>query len=149
MDNLIIEKAVPENAQDVFQIFQSARGQMTYLPHLHTEEDTRKFIYGLVDNGTVYVAKNEKDVLGFIEVSNNFINHLYISPNYQGHGVGKKLLDFAKGKNPDGLSLWVFEENDGAIKFYEREGFKLMEKREINPDNEEHLPDRKYFWKKD
>jgi ribosomal protein S18 acetylase RimI-like enzyme len=50
--------------------------------------------------------------------------------------------------SPAGLSLWVFEDNIDAIRFYEREGFQLVKKRDIEEqDNEEGLPDRLYKWK--
>ncbi len=73
---------------------------------------------------------------------------LYIDPKFHNKGYGKLLLNHAKELSPNGLYLWVFEDNIGAIKFYEREGFKLIEKRDKdNADNEENLPDRKYYWK--
>lgn len=47
-----------------------------------------------------------------------------------------------------GIQLMVFEDNKGAIKFYEREGFVLMEKRnQEQAKNEENLSDRRYEWR--
>jgi len=59
------------------------------------------------------------------------------------------LLDKIKSISFGQLYLWVFEDNTNAIRFYEREGFNLVEKRDKEKaDNEEHLADRKYTWSK-
>lgn len=95
------------------------------------------------------VAKKERVVLGFIHSENGWVNHLYVDLTCQNRGIGKVLLEEVKKQNPQGLNLWVFEENVNAIKFYEREGFELIEKRgKEQADNEEGLSDRKYFWKR-
>jgi ribosomal protein S18 acetylase RimI-like enzyme len=132
------------NLDVVLAIFEQARGQMTYLPQLHTHEETKNFILELLKSGSTFIAQEEA-IMGFVTIENGWVEHLYVSPQYQDHGVGKKLLDKAKELSPGGLKLWVFEENSGAIRFYEREGFKLIKKRnKEEQDNEEGQPDRLY-----
>ncbi|MDO8269069.1 MAG: GNAT family N-acetyltransferase [Candidatus Levybacteria bacterium] len=146
---IIISIADLSDADQIFDIFEKARGEMKYLPDIHTSEETHVFVTSLVISGGVLVAKEKGRVAGFIHAKDGWVNHLYIDPAFQNQGVGKVLLEEVKEQNPEGLYLWVFEENLGAIKFYEREGFRLIEKRDIDHvDNEEHLPDRKYSWQK-
>ncbi|HRN95844.1 MAG TPA: GNAT family N-acetyltransferase [Candidatus Levybacteria bacterium] len=122
---------------------------MKYLPNLHTDEQTQNYITSLIEDGGLSVAKRDTTIVGFIHIQNNHVNHLYIDRSFQNQGIGKLLLDHAKSLYLDGLELWVFEENKDAIRFYEKEGFILTEKRDIHTtSNEENLPDRRYQWKK-
>lgn len=149
MERITIRKAQPEDIGKVFVIFQKARAKMTYLPHLHTEDETQNFIKGLIEKGGVTIAFDNDNIVGFIDIEKEWVHHLYVDPTFQNHGVGKILLNHAKSISPEGLSLWVFEENVGAIQFYERKGFRLLEKRGLgHADNEENLPDRLYHWKR-
>ncbi len=123
-----------------------ARRNMTYLPHLHSDEETEHYITNLVKNEKMFVAEVDNIPAGFIQFDDTWIHHLYIDPEFQNKGVGKQLLDAVK-KDSSELFLWVFEHNTGAIEFYEREGFTLLGKRDTHQsDNEEGLPDRKYKW---
>lgn len=148
MENITIEKAKSEESSEILDIFVKARKEMTYLPQIHTHDETRNFIEDLVKSGNVFVAKENRKITGFMEVENEWLHHLYIAPSYQSKGYGKLMLDKAKELSPNALKLWVFEDNKNAIKFYEREGFKLQKKRsQKETTNEENLPDRLYSWK--
>jgi GNAT superfamily N-acetyltransferase len=60
------------------------------------------------------------------------IDSLAVDQNYRSQGIGKELIrlakDTAKSEGLDKLSLFVFEENSLAQKFYEREGFKVLQR---------------------
>lgn len=143
-----ITKAVRDDAPSVVEIFNRARAEMTYLPILHTAAETTDFITSLVRRGGVWVAKIGGKAVAFMEIQDGWLNHLYVSPDCQNRGIGKRMLDEAKRQRPEGLSLMVFEENTNAIRFYEREGFLLVEKtNQEQSTNEEQLADRKYRWK--
>ncbi len=52
---------------------------------------------------------------------------IYVHPDFWGKGAGQKLWShFDEHRNwyPKGTAVWVLSENDLAIKFYERIGFK-------------------------
>jgi RimJ/RimL family protein N-acetyltransferase len=48
-------------------------------------------------------------------------------------------------KTGNKFELWVFQENIRAIRFYEKNGFILVEKTN-GERNEEKVPDAKYIW---
>ncbi len=54
------------------------------------------------------------------------------------------LLKIATDASPV-LNLWVFQQNDQAIRFCESRGFILVKKTE-GKDNEERTPDARYRW---
>lgn len=60
------------------------------------------------------------------------IQRIYIDEAFQGQQVGQSLLDFAmqKAQQEDVEYTWlgVWEHNPGAIRFYEKNGFKAFDK---------------------
>jgi GNAT superfamily N-acetyltransferase len=63
-------------------------------------------------------------VIGFVALSEARVEQLFVLPGEQGHGVGKRLLDFAKTLHPKGLWLTMTAANQRAARFYEREGLE-------------------------
>lgn len=83
-----------------------------------------------------YVYKTEKgEILGFISLSNNFIEALFVDPAHQGKGIGKALLNHAKSLSRK-LKLSVFERNRHAVDFYLRNDF-MVEARCTDPEVDE------------
>ena len=61
-----------------------------------------------------------------------------------GHGLGKALLDRAK-EGRDYLYLWTHAPNAAAHRFYEREGFARVERKENGDDG---LPEIRMEWRR-
>ncbi len=69
----------------------------------------------------VYVADVGGEVVGFCALAGDKLKQLFVTPIYQGRGLGKALLDFVKQARPDGFTLSTAV-NSRAWAFYEREG---------------------------
>ncbi len=63
-------------------------------------------------------------VKGIICVFGNEIKKLFVEPQFQGQGIGARLLDFAINERKASW-LWALEYNKRAIEFYQRHGFQL------------------------
>ncbi len=119
---------------------------MTYLPHLHSEEETRGFIRNVVlTQRETWVAEQDGRIVGFAALSEGFLEHIYVDPAAQNRGIGSALLEVAKQRRPRGFQLWLFQKNDGARRFYERHGLTLV-RVTGGRDNEEREPDALYEW---
>ena len=119
---------------------------MTYLPHLHSEEETRGFIQNVVlTQRETWVAEQDGRIVGFAALSEGFLDHIYVDPAAQNRGIGSALLEIAKQRRPRGFRLWLFQKNDGARRFYERHGLTLVRLTD-GRDNEEREPDALYEW---
>jgi putative acetyltransferase len=73
----------------------------------------------------LWVAADESaPPVGFIGLSGAHIDALFVAPNAHGRGVGRRLVEHARGM-PRPLSVDVNEQNEGALAFYRRLGFRV------------------------
>jgi ribosomal protein S18 acetylase RimI-like enzyme len=56
-----------------------------------------------------------------------YISSLAVFDEFRGMGLGTEMLSIASERGLDALSLLVFEQNTGAVKLYEREGFREVD----------------------
>lgn len=141
----MIRRATPEDAIAIGDVFVRARDEMTYLPRI--PDDVRPLLgRWFLERAELWVLEEEGRVLGFAGVSDSELTHLYADPSAQGRGVGSALLDHAKSLRPERLELWVFQENEGARRFYERHGFRLVRLTD-GAANMEQKPDAQYEWR--
>ncbi len=106
-----------------------------YVPQM--QEKTR------AKDGAIYVAENANQLIGFvtywIEQSDDlelkpehqrygYVKDIYVSPGAQGSGAGRMLMDTAldhfRARNLKVVQLHVLTQNEEALKFYDRLGFK-------------------------
>ena len=124
------EKSLPE--------FQREKGHFFY-------EDQNYFQNHILQNNQVWVVESEQRPVAFMAISKDFIDQLYIHPDYQRRGIGQALLDFARTLSPDHLWLYTLQINIGARAFYENNGF-VAERFGISPPPENE-PDVEYHWR--
>ena len=133
---------------------------MRFVPQgLHTIAEDRHWMRDVFTQQLVWIAEREPGadlnasggcakIVGFLSMGDGTVHNLYIKPGYQGQGIGHALIETAKASSGGQLMLWVFEPNEGAIRFYERHGFTTLRKTD-GQDNEEKVPDRLMIWRKD
>lgn len=139
-----IRPASRSDASALGDVYLAARRAMAYVPTLHTDEETRAWLVDVVlATDEVWAAEEGGAVVGFAALSERLLDHLYVHPDAQARGVGSALLTLAKQRRPDGFRLWVFQQNDGARRFYQRHGLRLVELTD-GSGNEEGVPDALY-----
>ena len=79
----------------------------------------------LLLQATVYVYEDNQKIQGFIGMNEEYIEGLFVLNEMQSQGIGKILLNYAKGKR-NKLFLNVYQKNTRAISFYQREGFEVQ-----------------------
>ena len=118
------------------------------LTGLHTPEEDRWYfrervfaaceLWGWFDN---------QDLVGIIAFRDGWIDQLYVLPSSQSVGIGTALLGIARSRFPH-FSLWTFQRNANARRFYERHGFTLVRETDGSA-NAEKEPDALYEWSSD
>jgi GNAT superfamily N-acetyltransferase len=144
---MLVRRGTPEDAAALADVFLAARAAMTYAPVAHAEEDVRREFGSIVlDRHEVWVAEQGGRVVAFAALSDHELEHIYVYPDVQGRGIGGALLDLAKRRRPGGFGLWVFQQNTGARRFYERHGLRLVRETD-GSGNDERTPDAMYEWR--
>ena len=62
-----------------------------------------------------------------------WIEELYVKPGYRGRGIGNAFFDLLEKTYPDAarFRLEVEEENEGAVRLYERRGYRFIPYRQM------------------
>jgi GNAT superfamily N-acetyltransferase len=95
----------------------------------------------------VTVALTASEIVGVLAMHRtdgiSWITQLYLDPSHVGQGIGSDLLSWALARTPRPVRLYTFQRNDGARRFYERNGFRPIRFTD-GGGNEERCPDVLY-----
>jgi GNAT superfamily N-acetyltransferase len=83
---------------------------------------------------SLFVADDDGRIAAMLalHLSENYLDQLFVAPDYQGKSLGRKLLAYTRELMPDEIRLRCVKENEKAWRWYEREGF-VFEKEEFEP----------------
>lgn len=99
----------------------------------------------MLPQAEVYVYENDKGIQGFLGLSGEYIEGIFVSEGAQSRGIGKHLLNHAKDRK-SALRLNVYQKNVRAIRFYRREGFQI---RRSGLDAATGEPDYEMLWRRE
>ncbi len=86
-----------------------------------------------------YVFEKNGEIQGFISMSKQHINGLFVRVDNQRQGIGSQLLDHLKDRH-ERLELNCFVDNYQAQRFYHSQGFEVTEERRHDElDNDEYV----------
>lgn len=140
-----IRRARAADGAAITSIYLRSTARLGFLPKRHDAEDMARHFGTLVSRQPVWLACVNGQAEGFLALTTDHIDHLYIHPRAQGLGLGRRLLAQAKAELPEGFSLWTFCQNHAARRFYERSGLTIRQRTD-GSRNEEKLPDLLYVW---
>ena len=142
-----LRRATDADAPAIATLHLSARAAAgdAFPPAVHADEEYLPHLLAdVLPASEVWIALAQDEPAGFLVLDGELLADLYVAPAAQGTGLGSALLDHAKRRRPDGLTLWVFASNRPARAFYERRGFAVIGGTE--GDNEEGAPDLLLRW---
>jgi ribosomal protein S18 acetylase RimI-like enzyme len=145
---ITIRQASAADAAAVADVYLASFKTTYDFPLAHTDDQVRAWIRDtLVPAGGTWVALDtDGTVVGMMDVAVGDLSQLYVRPDRLGEGIGRRLLDIARESSPDGLTLYTFQVNERARRFYERHGF-VAEWFGDGSANEEGQPDVRYVWR--
>lgn len=140
---VMLRPAIDLDASAIARLMRASLNAFDWMPVLHTPEEDLFFIHDIVlPRQKVTVAETGSAIVGFIAVSGDWVEQLYLDPAWTGLGIGSRLLIDATAALPV-TKLHCFQSNTGARRFYERHGFRA-ESFGDGTTNEEGLPDILY-----
>ena len=148
---ITLRRATLVDAPAVADVFLRSFHATYIFPLAHTDDEVTEWVRThLVPETETWVAVEEEGdgdetVVGFMTIATGWLEQLYVDPRRLGEGIGRRLLDHAKERQPEGLLLWTFQVNDRARRFYEGNGFTLVQLGDES-NNEERQPDVQYRW---
>ncbi len=86
-----------------------------------------------------YITEEDSRIAGFCLLNKTYqheyggrvlwVEELYVRPEFQGKGLGSKMLKFVEEDNPDTalIRLETEPDNFGAKRLYERNGYEFLE----------------------
>ena len=78
-----------------------------FIPEYYWYENFNE-VKSALSEAEIYVADQNKKVIGFIGLIDNYIAGIFVSEHMQLHGIGKQLLSIAKKRHPV-LQLHVYK----------------------------------------
>lgn len=88
-------------------------------------ENNFELVKELLLQAEVYVYESDEKIQGFIGLSSEYIEGIFISDEMQSQGIGTLLLNYVKNRKSK-LLLHVYQKNTRAISFYQRESFEIQ-----------------------
>ena len=141
-----LRRATTDDAAAVAAVFLDSFHATYEFPLAHTDDEVRGWIRDrLIPDHEVWVAAEDDRVVAMLALAPGWVEQLYVAPDRLGEGLGSRLIELAKGRQPDGLQLWTFQANDRARRFYGRHGFVAVETTDGSA-NQERQPDVRFEW---
>ena len=141
----MIRQHRPNDVDAIAELYERSFATLSFLPTLHTLEEHRAWFTQVLDQREAWVWEGQGTILGFIVLGDATVEYLYVEPQMTGHGIGSALLNRAKERRPAGFALWTFQQNEGARRFYESHGLRVV-RLTGGEGNEEKTPDVLYAW---
>ncbi len=131
-------------SEQTVKMWRDSKEQAIGQKEIHDFENHVYFLnHILPEQFQIDLALIDEEVVGMIAYNDREISQLYIHLEYQGLSIGRTLLDKAKAQSSGKLTLYTFEVNEKAQRFYENHGFEIISR---GHENEENLPDIQYEW---
>ena len=113
--------------QEVMEIWLHTNLQAhSFIPETYWKSNY-DMVRDMLPKAELYVSEEAQSgrILGFIGLTDQYIAGIFVREDAQSKGIGKQLLDHVKARRP-GLSLSVYQKNERAVRFYQRERFTVQ-----------------------
>lgn len=86
----------------------------------------------IMNSSTVLTVWDDEKLVGLTRVLDDSamlaqIHYVLVHPNYQGHGIAGKMMEYVKKKYKDFFYIDVMPEDKKNVPFYVKHGFEVME----------------------
>lgn len=118
----IVRKITQSTIKAIYPRYYPAGAVQFFCDH-HKDENIIKDL----KEGIVYLLKTDDEYVGTVTIKGNEINRLFVLPEHQHKGYGKRLLDFAEALIMKEYSSIVMDASLPAKTIYHKRGYKEKE----------------------
>ncbi|MDT0610775.1 GNAT family N-acetyltransferase [Streptomyces lancefieldiae] len=147
-ESVLLRRATATDARAAADVWlRSFAAALPTVVRPHSDDEVRDYFrHVVVPLRETWVAETPGgEVVGVMVLEGEELSQLYLAPGRRGRGIGDRFVALAKERRAEGLSLWTFQVNAPARRFYERHGFTAVEWTD-GARNEEREPDVRYVW---
>jgi GNAT superfamily N-acetyltransferase len=149
MSRWLVRRFLEEDFDPVTRLWRRAREvaipELTARLGYSFDMDCNFFRRHIIPACELWVADQNGRPVGFLGLHNDFVNYVYVDPDFHRQGIGTAFLSLARRGSPGHLWLYTHQANKMARTFYEKNGF-IAERFGISPPPESE-PDVEYHWR--
>ena len=127
VDKSVLDKNFKKKTGGNFKYIDIETNKSTVQKYLSSDKEYNKTYKKHFESikGEIVIDTDNNTLAGYIFVIDMFITPLFVYPRYRGYGLGDILTKDAV-KKYKARRLWVFKDNEVAIKLYKKHGFKVF-----------------------
>ena len=123
--------ATQSDAEMVFDITQRTIHEI--YPHYYPPSAVKFFsdhhsienILSDISKNCVWILRDKNHSIGTVTINRNEINRLFVLPDYQGRGVGRRVMDFAEKHIFENFSYITLSSSFPAQEMYRKRGYEI------------------------
>ena len=143
---MLIRPFEPHQAQELVALWRASFEHGVGIRDDHPiEEQLAYFVEQVLPHNFVRVVIDGSELVAFMATTPESVSQLYVRIANIGQGIGGRLLALAKAESTGSLWLYTFAQNHNARRFYERKGFREVERESQNMYKLEAI---KYVWRR-
>lgn len=96
---------------------------------------SREHILSDIEEGIVWLLEEDGGIIGTVTIKGNAVNRLFVLPEWQSHGYGSRLMDFAEDKIAERFTHVHIDSSLAAKEMYLKRGYKEKKTCRILEDN--------------
>ena len=96
---------------------------------------SREHILSDIENEIVWLLEEGGNAVGTVTIKGNAVNRLFVLPEWQSHGYGSQLMDFAEDKIAERFTYVHIDSSLAAKEMYLKRGYKEKKTCRILEDN--------------
>lgn len=103
------------------------------------EHHSREHILSNIEEGIVWLLEEDGVIVGTVTIKGNAVNRLFVLSEWQSHGYGSQLMDFAEDKIAERFTHVHIDSSLAAKEMYLKRGYREKKTCRIQADNDDIL----------